>query len=89
MKRTEVVTYLTKLLSTYEDCQLDETAADEILEGLEQLGMLPPEIRLKTPLGALSYLEVNEWEENANYDEAGYILGQGPDLTLNKAEVIE
>lgn len=37
MKRSEMVKYLHKLLNTFEDCKLDETAVDEILEGLENM----------------------------------------------------
>lgn len=40
MKRVEMVKYLHKLISAYDECSI--TMADEILEGLEHMGMLPP-----------------------------------------------
>ncbi len=67
MKRSEMVTYLTKLINTYEDCQLDETVANEILEGLEHMGMLPPSTNFSSaeemgfPEGT-KYFE-NIWEQ--------------------------
>ena len=63
MKRSEMVTYLYKLINTYED--IDETAADEILEGIEHMGMLPPLIpihRSSRDLREIQPTHVFEWE---------------------------
>ena len=44
MKRSEMVTYLHKLMNTYieHEDKLEIAAVDEILEGLEHMGMQPP-----------------------------------------------
>jgi hypothetical protein len=69
-KRSEMVTYLVKLLKHWEDSALDEMAADEILEGLEHMGMQPPgyEGRIATgekytpEMGAVDVTWFRGWE---------------------------
>lgn len=73
MKRTEMVQYITKLLATYDDCALDSTTANEILEGLEQLGMVAPRLPsdhcqaiMDVYYGGYTF---HQWEEDAEKDK--------------------
>ncbi len=70
MKRTEMVSYLNKLLNTY--CHFDEVEADEILEGLENMGMLPPPVD-NDKYQALAHVYVDPssrvWDEDFFKDE--------------------
>jgi hypothetical protein len=42
MKRSEAIKKITKILKTWESCELNNKTSDEILSMLEYLGMLPP-----------------------------------------------
>lgn len=46
--------------------------AEHLLHELETAGILPPSIRINTPLGPRIFFDTNEWEEDAKYDEEGY-----------------
>lgn len=50
--------------------------AEHLLHDMEDAGMLPPSIRISTPMGARIFLDTNEWEEDARYDSAGYSLDE-------------
>jgi hypothetical protein len=52
-----MVTYLHNLLNTFENCSLDRAAVDEILEGLESMGMQ-----------LVEQLEVVPWEPEEGWD---------------------
>lgn len=48
MKRSDMVTYLHNLLNTYPGgTNFDRAQVDEILEGLENMGMLPPKVNVE------------------------------------------
>jgi hypothetical protein len=49
-----------------------DSLADEMIDLVEHNGMLPPTIRVNTPLGPRIFFDTNKWEENINVDEAGY-----------------
>lgn len=68
MRRGEMVYRLQQILEDYQDCEMDSEVACKILEGLENLGMLPP-VHTKTVAQdqgddtAFVYtLHRNEWE---------------------------
>jgi hypothetical protein len=46
-----------------------------LLERIMALGMVPPEVKVLTPLGAFIYFTTREWEEDLNYDDCGYEKG--------------
>lgn len=52
----------------------DAEMANVILNYIENLGMLPPSIRISTPLGPRIFFDTNEWEEKAKYDQEGFPL---------------
>lgn len=60
-------------MDTIAQRELDEAeGAEHLLQVIEAAGMLPPSIRIKTPLGPRIFFDTNEWEEDVKYDEEGY-----------------
>ena len=80
MKRNDALKELIETVGAY-DSWVEQ--CEYMLSRLEFIGMLPPSIRILTPLGARSFYETNEWEENINIDEAGYDKND-PDYENNK-----
>ena len=74
MKRQEMVEKIKEFLKGYEDSGFEEELEDDasaLLSMVEHFGMLPPSIRISTPLGPRIFFDTNEWEENAKYDDEG------------------
>lgn len=71
MKKSEAAVNLAVIISDVTDFYCNESQAYTILERIVAMGLLPPPITISTPMGPLIYLTVNEWEEDANYDECG------------------
>lgn len=64
MKRSEAIKKIYDFLITYEDCQITEDTAGDVLTLVERFGMLPPEYNLNEGSGKYNipgYYE-NEWE---------------------------
>ena len=69
MKRTDMVTYLAKLLKTYDNGEVD---ADEVLAGLENMGMRAPRLdedRVQALYHIYVDCPINMWDEEFEADK--------------------
>lgn len=92
MKRADFVQFIKETLNKV-PAKKDGTHSDFdcefLLTEMEKMGMTPPKVTLSTPLGARITLEIRDWEENIDLDEAGYDMKDPnrPD-NLRKAKII-
>lgn len=92
MKRTDMVEFIKETLNKIpakKDGTHSDFDCDFLLRELESRGMLPPKIRILTPLGSRIFFDTNDWEENINIDEAGYDLDDSNRNNLPKAKIIK
>ncbi len=79
MKKQDAIALIQEVLYKVDikDCENSDPAT-EILKRLEQAGMLPPSVKVSTPLGARIFFYTHEWEEDIDYDEQGRPNKDGP-----------
>jgi hypothetical protein len=63
MKKKDAINAVFKLLDDYQDCRLTKKLAEEIIDKLTNIGMLPPDYIVENYDGTQSYTYKNKWEE--------------------------
>lgn len=51
MKRSKMINKIYKLLKTWDNCKIEKRTAKEVLDLIEEEGMVPPSRKIVEPLG--------------------------------------